>query len=115
MDATEKCVDVLRAAGLDADVSSQIPAARPERYIMVSRAGGSSDGFIDRPTMELLVWGTSDEDASSLCMSAVYALTDAAQTDPLISYAALDSMSRDEWTATGASRYRALVQMAINK
>ena len=49
-----------------------------------------------------------------MALSAWHALTDAAQTHDLLSSADLQTMSRDEWTATGQARYLVEIDLTIN-
>lgn len=113
MDDIALVVGVL-ADALDVPVSTEIPPERPERLITVSLASDSSDTFIHRPTMALTVWGSTDQDAHGLAVSAYHALAEAAQTHELLSSAQLATMSRDEWTRDGQSRYLVEVDLVIN-
>ena len=112
-DATALVVGIL-ADALAVPVSTEVPAQRPQRFVMVSLNGDTSDEFIHRVRYGLTVWGESDADAHGLAMSAWHALTDAAQDDDLLSAVGLDSMSRDEWTATGSARYLVQLDLIIN-
>lgn len=112
-DDTALVVGIL-ADALAVPVSTEVPAQRPQRFVMVSLTGDTSDEFIHRVRYGLTVWGESDADAHGLAMSAWHALTDAAQDHDLLSAVGLDSMSRDEWTATGAARYLVQLDLIIN-
>lgn len=113
MDDIALVIEVL-AEALDVPVSTEIPPERPGRLITVSLASDNSDMLIHRPMMALTVWGSSDPDAHGLAVSAYHALTEAAQTHPLLSSAVLNTMSRDEWTRDGQSRYLVEVELVIN-
>lgn len=113
MDDIAIVVGILTDA-LSVPVSTEIPANRPQRYVCVSLLADRSDELIHRPTVSLMVWGTSDVDARDLATSAVHALTDAAQTHDLLSSADLQTMSRDEWTRTGHARYVVEIDLTIN-
>lgn len=113
MDDIAMVVGIL-AGALQVPVSTEMPPTRPNRCVMVSLTGDLSDEFIHRPRIGLTVWGTSDADAHGLAMSALYALGDAAQDHDLLSAVSLESMSRDEWTATGAARYLVQLDLTIN-
>ena len=116
MDATALAVDVLSAAMPDGvRVSSEIPPERPDRMVMVSRLGGSETEFLDLPRMQLVCWGRTDAEASSIATTAVHALADAAKTHELLSDSTLDVLSRDEWAGDGTARYVATVNLTINK
>ena len=95
-------------------ISTEIPPTRPKRYIAVALIGDISDTLIHRPRVMLTVWGESDADAHGLAVTAFHALADAAQDHDLLSYVALESMSRDEWTATGQARYIVQLDLTIN-
>ena len=113
MDDIALVVGILQDA-LNVPVSTEVPAQRPTRLITVALTGDRSDEFLRRPTVSLTVWGRSDADAHSLALSAWHALTDAAQTHDLLSSADLQTMSRDEWTNTGQSRYLVEIDLTIN-
>ena len=113
MDDIALVVGILSDA-LDVPVSTEIPPERPERLITVSLSSDASDMLFHRPTMALTVWGSSDRDAHGLAVSAFHALAEAAQTHPLLSSAQLQTMSRDEWTRDGQSRYLVEIDLVIN-
>lgn len=113
MNATAINVAILSDA-LDVPVTTQVPKDRPERMVCVSRSGGTMDEFFDRPEITLICWGSTDAEASGLAISAIHALSEAAQTHDLLSSSDLDSMSRDSWSATGEARYRVVLQQVIN-
>lgn len=112
-DDTALVVGIL-ADALDVPVSTEVPQQRPQRFVMVSLTGDTSTQFIHSVRYGLTVWGTTDADAHGLAMSAWHALADAAQDHELLSAVGLDSMSRDEWTATGAARYLVQLDLIIN-
>ena len=113
MDDIALVVGILTDA-MDVPVSTEVPASRPERFVMVALGSDQSDMFIHRPTFNLTVWGSSDKDAHGLAVSAMHALVDAAQTHPLLSHVSLESMARDEWTKDGHARYLVEVELTIN-
>lgn len=113
MDNIALVVGILQDA-LNVPVSTEIPAQRPTRFVNVSLTADQSDEFLRRPTVSLTVWGRTDADAHGLALSAWHALTDAAQTHDLLSSADLQTMSRDEWTATGQARYLVEIDLTIN-
>lgn len=107
-------VDVLSAALPAVPVSTEVPQNRPQRLIMVALAGDSSTEFVRRPTISLTVWGMSDADAHGLALSAWHAVSEACLEHDLLSYCELETMSRDEWTSTGQSRYLVQLNLTIN-
>lgn len=107
-------VGILKTALPNVTVSTEIPASRPSRYVNVALSADQSDMFLKRPTVALTVWGITDADAHGLALSALHALTDAAQTHDLLSSADLQTMSRDEWTNTGQARYLVEIDLTIN-
>lgn len=113
MDAVAINVATLKAA-LDVPVSSEIPIERPERMVCVQRSGGPRDECFDYPEITLLCWGATDAEASGLAISAAHALSEAAESHPLLSSSEMDTMSRDEWSTNGAARYRVVIQQVIN-
>ena len=118
-DPIEMVVGILSDA-LDATVSTEMPgtakspASLPCRYVMVALAGDMSTELLLMPRMALTCWGTSDRDAHSLAVSAWQALAEAATEHPLLSSCQLETMSRDEWGNTGASRYFMELDLTIN-
>lgn len=113
VDSVKLVIDVL-AEALAVPVSSDMPAERPEQYVMVSLIGGSATPYLQSPRISLTCWGKNDFDAHGTAMSAVDALWDAAIDHPLLSNCSLESMSRDEWTRNGRSRYVATLELTIN-
>lgn len=113
-DSMEIAVTALRAALPGAKVSTEMPARRPGRAVMVAQVGGTCDEFMDRPRIEMMCWGTSDTDARTLAMDAVLALSDAAEAHPYLSSSEMETISRDEWTQDGSARYRAVVDLVVN-
>lgn len=116
MDPTQLCIELIAGALDGVVVTSQMPAERPDgAYVQVSRTGGPESDFLDEPIMTLVCWDASDYGASSLATECVHILSDAAKDHDLLSSSELITMSRDEWGATGQSRYMAQVQLTINK
>jgi hypothetical protein len=113
MDPIGLAVDILKES-LDAEVSTEIPKDRQARYVMVGLDGDESTPFLLRPRLALTCWGSSDRDAFSLAISAAEALRDAAMDHPYLSSADLETMSREEWSRTGQSRYLAIITLTIN-
>lgn len=113
LDATPIVLEILRDA-LAVDVTTDIPKDRPPRLVLVDLTGDQSDEFILRPRYALTCWGTSDKDAHGIAISAVEALQEAAIDHPLLSSCDLETMSREEWSRNGQSRYMAEVTLIIN-
>lgn len=113
MDTTEIVVGIL-ADGVDAPVSTEVPLVRPNRAVIVALDNDMSDTFLMRPRYELMCWGSSDVDAHGLAISALHALTDAAETHPYLSAVSLDAMARDEWGKDGQARYVMTVDCVFN-
>lgn len=113
IDATEITVGIL-ADALDVPVSTDIPMTRPDRLVMVSLESSEGDQFLLRPTYALTCWGMSDIDAKGIAMSALHALTDAAETHEWLSSAQMQNLARDEWSGTGQARYVLTVRMVFN-
>lgn len=113
MDATELVVSIL-AEALDVPVSTEVPATRPDRLVTVDLSGDQSDEFVLRPRYALTCWGASDKDAHGIALSAVQALQEAALDHPHLFAAQLETMSREEWSRTGQSRYLCEVDLTIN-
>lgn len=114
LDSVGIVVAVLRAALPGIKVSTEMPARRPGRAVMVAQVGGTCDEFTDRPRIEMTCWGTSDTDARTLAMDAVLALSDAAEAHPYLSSSEMETISRDEWTQDGSARYRAVADLVVN-
>lgn len=113
MDTTALVVDIL-ADELTCAVQTDIPLTRPTRLVMVTQESDQSDMFLLRPSYAITCWGTSDLDARGIAMSALHALTDAAETDKYLSAVEVENLVRDEWTATGQARYVLTVALTVN-
>lgn len=113
MDTTPIVVGILSDA-LSVPVSTEMPPDRPSQYVLVDLAGDQSTPFVLRPRYALTCWGTSDMDAKGIALSAVQALQEAAEDHDLFSSAQLETMSREEWSRDGQSRYVAMVDIVIN-
>ena len=113
MDPTEIVVGIL-ADAMAVPVSTEMPADRPESYVLVDLAGDQSTPYLLRPRYALTCWGASDEDAHGIALSAVQALQEASMDHDLLSLAQLETMSREEWSRNGQSRYTAIVDLTIN-
>ena len=113
MDPIGLAVDILKES-LDAEVSTEMPKDRPSRYVMVGLDGDSSTEFLLRPRLALTCWGTSDRDANSLAISAIEALRDASLDHPYLSSCDLETLSREEWSRNGQSRYLAIITLTVN-
>lgn len=95
-------------------VSTDVPANRPDRLVTIDLEGDSSTFYVLRPRIALTCWGRSDRDAHGLALSAVQALQEAALDHPYLSDAALETLSREEWSRNGQGRYLALMSLTIN-
>ena len=113
MDPIQLAVEILKE-NVDAEVSTELPKYRPPRYVMVGLDGDESTPFLLRPRLALTCWGASDRDANQLAISAVEALRDAALDHPYLSSCDLETMSREEWSRNGQSRYLAIIELTIN-
>ena len=113
LDATEIVLDVLREA-LTVEVTTDMPKDRLGRGVLVDLTGDQSDAYILRPRYALTCWGANDKDAHGIALSAVQALQEAALDHPLLSSCDLETMSREEWSRNGQSRYMAEVTLIIN-
>jgi hypothetical protein len=102
------------ADALTVPVSSEIPPERQVRCVSVSLSGGDVTGLIMRPRLDLMCWGATDREAFSIAMAAVEALQEAALDHDLLSSCELESLSRDQWSRMGQSRYLAVVFLTIN-
>lgn len=115
-DAVQIVVDILNESLTNAAVCTEIPPEPPKKAtVMVSQTGGEIGEFIDRPIMTLLCWGGSDKEAYSFSTTVFHSLAEVADIHPLLSAVELVTMSRDEWSATGQSRYMLEVRLTINK
>lgn len=114
MDPIEMAVGILAEAFGDVPVSTEVPFDRPERLVVVVMEGGASDGYLATPYLGITCWGSDDHDARSMAAYAADALREASLDHPLLSAAQLESLARDEWTATGQARYYARVRLTVN-
>lgn len=113
MDTVAMVVEIL-SDELDVPVSTEVPMTRPDRFVLVSLDGDMSDMFILRPRFTLMCWGSSDLDAHGIALSALHALTDAAETHPYLSAVQMQAMARDEWGRDGQARYALQVDLIVN-
>lgn len=114
MDDIALVVGILQDAFPTVPVSTEVPSTRPTRLITVDLTADASDELMHRPTISLMVWGTSDADAHSLALSALHALSEASMTHDLLSAVSLQTMARDEWSGTGQARYLVQIDLTIN-
>lgn len=113
MDGVELAVSLLKES-LEVKVGTEVPRNRPQRFIMVDLDGDESTPYVLRPRIALTCWGASDKDARGIALSALDALQEASEDHPYLSDAALDTMSREEWSRNGQGRYLALINLTIN-
>lgn len=113
MDPVKLAIDILKES-LSAQVSTELPKDRPPRYVMVGLEGDESTPFLLRPRLALTCWGTSDRDANQLAISALGALQDASLDHPYLSSCDLETLSREEWSRNGQSRYLAIITLTVN-
>lgn len=113
MDTTPLVVGILTDV-LDVPVTTDMPKNRPERLVLVDLTGDQSTPYVLHPRYSLTCWGTSDRDAHGIALAAVQALWEAAEDHPYLSSCDLETMSRDEWSANGQSRYLVEVTLTVN-
>lgn len=113
MDPTEIVVAILDDA-LGVPVSTEVPATRPERLVTVDLEGKAGTPLIMRPRYQIVCWGRSDREAHGIARACLDALWGAAETHPYLSACQMESMARDEWSATGQARYLLVVDLTIN-
>ena len=95
------------------DVSSEVPATRPARFVTVNPVGGAMDKFTANLLYTVQAYGLSDLDASGLLESALSVLFDAPDH--------IDAVCRVEATSTYRSdyedshRWAATVQVLANR
>lgn len=118
MDPVRLTLEILSEAFDGIPVTTEIPATKnerlPERLVVVTLEGMETDGFVIMPHMAITCWGRSDRDAFSMAQFAHEALVEAAEDHPYLSAVELDTIARDEWTATGRARYYAAMRLYIN-
>lgn len=115
IDAVEVCINALSEMP-GVEVVSDMPPKHPNAStIQVSQTGGYATDFINRPIMTFLVWGETDAEAYSLATESIHLMAEKAEDDPYLSASELISMSRDEWRATGQSRYMVQLRLTINR
>lgn len=115
MDCISLVVGILAdeiGAPVSTDRSRDAHARGPQ--VSVSLIGDYSDEFLLRPRIGLTVWGDTDRAAHSLAMSCVDALRDASLDHPYLSAVQLETMSREEWSRTGQSRYLVELDLTVN-
>lgn len=113
MDGVELAVTILKDS-LEVKVGTEVPRDRPRRFVLVNLDGDESAPFLLRPRIALTCWGTTDKDARGIALSALEALQVASEEHQYLSDAALETMSREEWSRNGQGRYLALISLTIN-
>lgn len=113
MDYIKLVVDILSDA-LTVPVTTDIPSDRVERLVTVDLDGDRSTAYLYIPRIALTCWGKTDRDAHGIALSAIQALQEAALDHPYLSSCDLETLSREEWSRNGQSRYLALVELTIN-
>lgn len=113
MDPIALVVGILEE-GLTVPVYTDIPKDRPQRCVAVDLDGDNSTPFLLLPKIALTCWGSSDRDAHGLAVSALEVLREAALDHPYLSSVDLETMSREEWSRNGQSRYIAFLDLVIN-
>lgn len=120
VDPIQLTVGVVAGALQGVPVSTEMPfgadhtSRQPERFVVVTLEGLQDDGFLALANVSLTVWGVTDRDAFGMATAAADALREEAITHPYLSAAQLETLTRDEWTATGQARYFARMQLTIN-
>ena len=75
MDAEREVVDYLNGAGVGATAYYDVPADRPESFVVVERTGGPrTDIVVERPMLDVQCWAQTRRDAALLADSALDAL-----------------------------------------
>ena len=113
MDSVELVVGILRDE-LTVPVHTEIPQDRAGQLVLVSLEGDQSTEYLLLPRISLTCWGSSDRDAHGIALSAYEVLRDAALDHPYLSAADLVTLSREEWSRNGQSRYIAIIDLTIN-
>lgn len=115
-DPNKLVIDVINACLSDVVVSTELPPEGTQSlpYIMVSRTGGTDSEFVLSPVMTLMCWESTDSNAYSLAIAVKEALQKAAEDHPYLSSVEFLSLSRDQWSASGQSRYALQVRLTIN-
>ena len=113
MNPIDLVVEIL-SEEMDVPVSTEVPNDRPARFIAVSLEGDASDALILRPRIALTCWGATDRDAHGIAVTAIDALREVALDHEYLSSVDLETMSREEWSRTGQSRYLVLLELTIN-
>lgn len=73
MDIIIETVSYLEHA-LNVQAQSEAPKTIPPRFVMVRRAGGDGDRFVDRPRLVIHCWDESDEKAGTLAADVATAM-----------------------------------------
>lgn len=108
----------LRSA-LSVQVGTRVPATRPDRFVVLSRAGGQRDNLVQSsPRMLVECWGSTDSIAWNL-VSAAWAAVEAADGQALtqgvwVAQVALTEPVNYPDDATGSPRYQFIATLTVN-
>lgn len=91
-----------------AQVHVRVPSSRPDQFVTVRRSGGTSDGVLDRPLIDVFAWAGRDEDAKDLAqrvraeLGAIRGTHSGIQVTAVADYAGLspapDPSTQARWT-----------------
>ena len=112
MDAVETIVAAL-SGSLECRVVTDVPAERPATFVDVSRVGGTTGLFLDRPLVACTAWAGSDADAYALAESVADAMLALPDTEPNVGGVEANAFYRSD--LDGRHRYTATFDVLVNR
>ncbi|MGE8691837.1 hypothetical protein [Bifidobacterium bifidum] len=93
--------------------STDVPAARPERFVTVERVGGAETPFLDKPLMAVQCWAATRMQASNLAQTVKHAL-ERAWLLPQVAAVRIESTVNHP-LGESTPRYQITVELTVHK
>ena len=114
MDAEREVVDYLNGAGVGATAYYDVPADRPESFVVVERTGGPrTDIVVERPMLDVQCWASGRRDAALLADAVADALRAMPDAVAGCFHAGVTSTYRDTDLESGTPRYHVVCEITF--
>lgn len=115
MDAEMQVVDFLNSRGLGAVAYYDVPANRPESFVVVELSGGAdSDLVVRTPLFDVQCWAPTRPAAASLASDVKGALASMPGELPSCFHVNVTSTYRDRDMDSGTPRYHVVCEITFN-
>ena len=115
MDAERECVDLLNASELGARAFYEVPADRPDAFLVVELTGGPrGEGRTTRPMVDVQCWAKTRRSAWELSQAAQDALAEMPARVGCVTGVNLTSTFRDTDLESGTPRYHVVCEIYSN-